>query len=107
MSLTAMDISSAAASSKCPVTLRTSDQYDLWKSRVADSRKDVFTVTDEECKKALASLEEAEEKSGNNVAPFLWVGKCWSIITTSLHDDLYRKLNSVPRGLVATMLKEI
>ena len=112
MSLNATDISvAAAAATKCPVTLRTADQYDMWKSRVADScwavaRKDVFKVTDDECKAALATLDEVEAKNGN-IAPFLWVGKCWAIITTSLHDDLYRKLNSVPRGLVAMLLKEI
>ena len=62
MSLNATDISvAAAAATKCPVTLRTADQYDMWKSRVADScwavaRKDVFKVTDDECKAALVEV---------------------------------------------------
>ena len=112
MSLNETDISvAAAAATKCPVTLRTADQYDMWKSRVADScwavaRKDVFKVTDDECKAALATLDEVEAKNGN-IAPFLWVGKCWAIITTSLHDDLYRKLNSLTHSLTHSQVLSI
>ena len=63
----------------------------MLKSRVADScwavgRKDVFKVSDDECKAALATLDEVEAKNGN-IAPFLWVGKCWAIITVDVSVD--------------------
>ena len=35
------------------------------------------------------------------------VGKCWSIITTSLHDDLFLKLVHVEQGHIATLMAEI
>jgi hypothetical protein len=106
MSLTAMETS---ASTKCPVILKTADQYDIWKARVSDAcwsatLKDVFTVTDEECKLAIAKLEEKDPKEKHLHE---WVGKCWTIITASLHDDVYRKVNHVSRGLLKALITEI
>jgi hypothetical protein len=66
----------------------------------------VFAVTDDECKAAVAVLEgdakKPEEKSAAD-----WVGKCWTIITSSLHDEVYLKVNHVSRGLIKSLLSEI
>jgi hypothetical protein len=96
------------SSAKCPITLKTADQYDLWKGRVADAcwsvtHKSLFEVTDEDCKAAINAFEIANEAK----KPQDWVGKCWMIVTGSLHDDVYRKIAQVPRGLLASLLKEI
>ena len=66
--------------------------------------KDVFTITDEECKAAIAKLEKKDPKDKHLHE---WVGKCWTIIAASLHDDVYRKVNHVSRGLLKTLLTEI
>jgi uncharacterized protein with PIN domain len=90
MSLNAV---SASAVVKCAVILKTADQYEIWKSRVADAcwsttGLNVFEVTDEECKSAVSALEgDAKTKADKPAAE--WVGKCWTIITSSLHDELY------------------
>ena len=78
----------SSVSSKCPVVLKTADQYDIWKARVADAcwsatAKDVFSISDEECKKAIALLE-AEDQKAELRATADWVGKCWTIITKSM-----------------------
>jgi transposase InsO family protein len=91
------------------MVLKTADQYDVWKSRVADAcysatNVNVFTVSDDECKAAIQVLEEKVEKAEKARN---WVGKCWSIITTSLHDDVYRKVTHVPRGLLHSLLTEV
>ena len=101
-----MDMSTTATT-KCPVILKTADQYDIWKARVSDAcwsatLKDVFAVTDDECKAAIAKMElpEVKERSLND-----W--KCWTIVSASLHDDVYRKVNHVSRGLLKSLLTEI
>ena len=35
------------------------------------------------------------------------IGKCWTLITQSLHDDLFLKLVHVEHGLIATLMLEI
>ena len=99
----------SASTSKCAVVLKTADQYDIWKARVSDAcwsttLKDVFTITDEECKHAISKLEEKEPKDKH---VHEWVGKCWTIVTASLHDEVYRKVNHVSRGLLKTLLTHL
>jgi hypothetical protein len=96
-------------STKCAIVLRTADQYDMWKARVADvcwsaTGKDVFAVTDDDCKAVMALIGDpaAEKKMG-----YEWLTKCWNLVTNSLHDDVYRKVNHVTRGLLQTLLTEI
>ena len=101
--------SSAAAGVGLKCVLKTADQYDMWKARVSDAcwcatTKDVFNVSDEECKKAIAVLEDPEVKGEPKGE---WVGKCWTIITSSLHDDVYMKVTHVSRGLIKSLLTEI
>jgi hypothetical protein len=89
--------------------LKTADQYDVWRSRVADAcwaatAKDVFMLADDECTRAQQALEEAKAETKGSCE---WLGKCWFIITSSLHDDVYRKVNHVPRGMIPLLLKEI
>jgi hypothetical protein len=101
----------AEASLKCSVVLRTADQYDIWKARVTDAcwaatHRDIFELTDKACAdglKAYADGKDDEKKKG--VAD--WVGKCWMIITSSLHDDVYRKVSQTPKGKIATLLTNI
>ena len=107
MSLTA-DYASGAAH-KCAVILKTVDQYDMWKARVTDAcwsatLMNVFDVTDEDCK---AAISELEKKVPDNKHKFEWVGKCWTILTSSLHDELYRRVNHTPRGFIKSLLNEI
>jgi len=88
------------------VVLRT---YDTWKARVSDAcwsvtLKNVFDVTDDECKAAIRALESKEHKDKPDHE---WVDKCWTTITGSLHDEVYRKVNHVSRGLVQSLLIEI
>jgi hypothetical protein len=99
------------------VLLRTADQYMVWKSRVADAcwaatHKDVFALDDGDCKRGIDAFIKAQEdrakvpKAEAPEGPIDWVGKCWLIITSSLHDDLYRKIN-VPRGMIKQLLVEV
>ena len=55
-----------------------------------------------------ATEKKAKAKKAERIeGPPDWVGKCWMVITASLHDDVYRKVNHVRRGAVATLLTEI
>ena len=101
----------SAAASKCSVILKTADQYDIWKSRVTDAcwcatAKNVFNLSDDECKHAIELLEHPDTKPEHKAAAD-WVGKCWTIITTSLHDEVYVKVTHVSRGLIKSLLSEI
>ena len=83
------------------------DQYDIWKARVTDAcwsatLMNVFDVTDEK-----SAISELEKKVPDNKHKFEWVGKCWTILTSSLHDDLYRRVNHTPRGFIKSLLNEI
>ena len=109
MSLTSAEASQSALTGRCAVILRSSDQYDIWRARIAEScyaavHKDVFAITDNDCKSAIS---ECEKNHGADRAKFEWVGKVWSILTSSLHDDVYRKVNHIPRGYVKSLLDEI
>ena len=103
MSLTAQD--------RCPVVLKTADQYPVWKARIGDScwaacHKDIWTVSNTDC--AVAIKEFAEAKGdGRKKQKDDWVGRCWLLITASLHDDLYTRVAHVPKGNIATLLGEI
>ena len=68
---------------------------------------------DKDCQRgvdAYINAQEARAKTPKNEAPEGpqdWVGKCWLIITSSLHDDVYRKVSHVPRGHIKSLLEEI
>jgi hypothetical protein len=105
---------------KCSVVLKTADQYDMWKARVTDAcwaacHRNVFDLSDNDCKTGLALYDEAAERKAKSkkgdtdlvVGPPDWVGKCWIIITQSLHDDVYRKVSHIPRGAIRSLLLEV
>jgi hypothetical protein len=91
------------AETSAKILLKTADQYLVWKSRVSDAcwaatHRDPFAVDDPDCKRgvdAYIASQEARAKAAKNEAPEGpqdWVGKCWLIITTLLH-DLYLKVS--------------
>ena len=101
------------------MTLRTADQYHLWKARThaacwAATRLDVFSIADDDCKQLnqnfLSAVEDKPSKDGKSAARDSRIdpiGKCWTIITSSLHDDLFLKLVHVEPGKIATLMAEI
>ena len=87
-----------------PPILRTADQYELWKKRIGDAcwsatGKDVLNLDDDDCETAMENVGDDREAN-------MWVFRCW-IITASLHDDIYRKVSHVKRGMVVALLDEI
>src|SRR5687767_8412923 len=109
----ASDLNDAYDATKIKMQLRTADQYDLWKYRVANAcwtatRMDVFEVTQEQveaCNKEMKDFEKGKNKEF--VKPFDWVAKCWNLLTSTLHDDLLVKLRHVPRGAIPSLVQEI
>ena len=79
-------------SARCAVLLRTADQYDMWKNRVADAR---------------ARMCSSPPTTSAKLPSSEWVSKCWTILTASLHDDVYRKVNHVQRGCIKSLLDEV
>jgi len=89
--------------------LRTADQYHIWQARTsvacwAVSRIDIFTIKDTDCTKASKEFLESKAESKHQMD---WVGKCWNIITLSLHDELFLKLVHIPHGHIASLIKEV
>ena len=73
-----------------PLVLRTAEQYDMWKARVADAcwaatGKDIFAVDDDDCDTAISCAEVADSKTRKE---YEWLNKCWHIVTTSLTNYL-------------------
>ncbi len=97
-----MSLSDSADRSKyVKITLRTADQYHIWKARIAAAcwsvaKRNIFAVTDTQCSEAVAGEEKTD-----------WVGKSWLLITSSLHDELFMKVSHVEHGLIASLLGEI
>ena len=94
------------------VILKSADQYHLWKARThaacwAATRLNVFDITDEECLQITSDYDKslAERKKDDSTRDV--IGKSWTIITASLHDDLFLKLIHVPSGHIATLMSEI
>jgi hypothetical protein len=70
---------------------------------------DVFSITDIACiaiNDALKAVAELKEDSSDSRKKDT-VGKCWTIITSSLHDDLFIKLVHVEPGRIETLMAEI
>ena len=92
---------------KALLMLRTPDQYTIWKARVGDAccatHKSIFDVTDQDCAVGLKEYDDNKKKSD----AVDWVGKCWMIITGSLHDDIYSKVSHVQRGCIQSLLEEV
>ena len=87
------------------VILRNAEQYHLWRARVsaacwAATRANVFAISDDECDAANEAYNKGDTKLD-------LVGKCWSIITNALHDDLFIKLSHVKQGHIASLIEEI
>jgi len=109
MSLTALGMTVQSPRTKpFLVILKTADQYDLWKARIADAcwaatGLDLFTVDDDDCDTALMGLAggDAEERK-----QYDWLNKMWLLVTGSLHDDLYRKVHHVKRGMIQICLRK-
>src|SRR5262249_10262344 len=79
-----------------------------WKARVtnwAATHIDVFNLKDADCLKALHAYNEA--KAADKKPVEAWVGRCWMIITASLHDDVYRKVSQTTKGCIHTLLLNI
>jgi len=100
-----MSLNDSDATTKVKIILKNAEQYQLWKARVsaacwAATRQDIFEVTDQTCLRALEGFDKGEVKHD-------WVGKCWIIITSSLHDELFLKTAHVRSGHIAGLLKEI
>jgi histone deacetylase 1/2 len=90
--------------SRVRVILRTADQYHLWRARVngycwAATRINIFTITDDECNDLL-SHELKNEQADT-------IGRCWTLICNSLHDELFLKLVHVKHGHIQTLMAEI
>ena len=84
------------------ITFRTIDQYSVWRARVhnycwATTRRDVFSVTDDQRVEATNAFEKGESKHD-------WVGKAWITINSSLHDDLFMKVCHIEQGHLASLL---
>jgi hypothetical protein len=100
-------------SSRPRVILKSADQYDLWSTRIAGecwsaTRMEVFEVTNEQCDacdREVRSEASGKEKKGQHSID--WVAKCWMLITSAIHDDLFVKLKHVPRGNIPLLLQEI
>ena len=87
------------------VILRTADQYSLWKVRVSAAcwsatRIHIFNTTDTECDAASDAFAAGDLKLD-------WVGRCWLIITSAIHDDLIMKLSHVEDGKLGSLIQEI
>jgi hypothetical protein len=131
MSLMSADQSSQEQLPSVNLKLRTPDQYHLWLARITDlcwahTKIDITTVKDVDCEiksAASSSSTTAAASSGSSrgasrssrtgdteddektLAP--WVQKCWLLITTSLHDDVYLKVQHIKRGQISSLLSEI
>ena len=64
----------------------------MWKNRVADAR---------------ARMCSSPPTTSAKLPSSEWVSKCWTILTASLHDDVYRKVNHVQRGCIKSLLDEV
>jgi hypothetical protein len=93
--------------------LQSADQYHLWLARITDlcwayTKIDINTILDTDCEKKSAGRPskgspDEEEKNGSAQ----WVGRCWLLITTSLHDDVYLKVQHIKRGAIQSLMAEI
>lgn len=110
MSLSALPGSSASPPNRFfSFKLKTADQYDVWRGRIADAcwattGMDLFAIDDDDCDTAILGFAggDAEEKK-----LYDWVNKLWMLVTGSLHDDLYKRVSHVRRGMLPDLLKEI
>lgn len=97
---------------RCAVVLKTADQYTVWKSRVGDAcwaacHKDIWKVNFADCHEALTQYDDKKDVDLATKSKNDWVGHCWMIITSSLHDELYTRVSHVSRGDIPGLLKEI
>lgn len=100
MSLSSDDLRPAVAK-----PLRTSDQYYLWKARITHAcwsaaRRDIFTVSDENCVDNINAVEKGESKHD-------WVSKCWTLLIGSIHDEVLMKVSHIEHGHIASLLAEV
>ena len=115
MSLIAND-SGVGSSTDTPlkIILKTGEQYNIWKARISSAcwaltRADVFSLTDEQCVQMMEARDAAEGKDvRGGFAPDIYIiGKCWSVLTSHLSDDLFLKTAHVKKGHIATLIAEI
>jgi hypothetical protein len=102
----------AAATLTPKIILKTGEQYNLWKERVSTTcwaltHVDVFTLTDEQCAKLIAIAEEPKQAEGKSYVQIDIVGKCWTVLTSHLSDDLFLKVSHVAKGNIASLIAEI
>lgn len=93
--------------SRVRVSLRTADQYHLWKARVnaacwAATRLEIFSISNQSCIALLKKFSDEKSEPRLDV-----IGRCWTIVTSSLHDELFLKLVHVEHGHLETLLAEI
>ena len=97
------------------VILRTADQYELWKCRIhatcwAKTKISIFEVKAEECllERKDKDKDKDKDKSGKkDKEQDDWVGKCWMLISRSLHNELFVKVAHVQAGNIPALLEEI
>ena len=102
----------AEPASKSRIQLRTTDQYSLWLARTSTAcwsatGIDTCHLKNADYVKASAAYKQSRTTDYKGDILTDWVGKCWSIITLSLHDELFVKLTQVPPGQIETLLSEI
>lgn len=74
-------------------------QYELWRARISD---ECWALTGDDCDTAIIALTEGDETERKL---YDWI--IWLRVTRSLHDDLYRKVSHVKRGMLPQLLSEI
>ena len=110
MSLNPLSGSSASPQSRgFSFKLKTADQYDLWRARTADAcwaatGMDLFALDEDDCDTAILGVSSPDPDERKL---YDWVNKMWMIVTHSLHDDLYKKVAHVQRGMLPVLLREI
>lgn len=69
------------------VILRTADQYELWKCRIhalcwSKTNVSIFEVSSADCLERKEKGKGAKDKDKD----YDWIGKCWMLISRSLHN---------------------
>ena len=82
-------------------------QYSLWLARTSTACWSATGIDTCHFKNASAAYKQSRTTDYKGDLLTDWVGKCWSIITLSLHDELFVKLTHVPPGQIETLLSEI
>jgi hypothetical protein len=68
----------------------------------------VFTLTDGRCDELIKFYDEAKAKDKDQLhARVDVIGKCWTILTSTLSDELFLKTSHVGKGKINSLISEI